>query len=205
MALPDGSAARAPVAEPRPAHPNWPRYSNLPFPAYRFVPGLNAHPRRDPRGHSFGQPAQPAPSWEPEEWRTLLPYLYGIDLYNHAFWWEAHEALESLWHAARRESPAAAFLQGIIHLAAANLNRHRGKTGGARRQRERALAQFARIPGPPARYMGVDLPGLIAAIQGMLSAEGDVEAPLIALEDIASGSRDIVNGRTTPKREVGRT
>ena len=26
-------------------------------------------------------------------------YLYAIDLYNYAYWWECHEVLEGLWRA----------------------------------------------------------------------------------------------------------
>ena len=32
-----------------------PRYTNLPLPAYRFVPGKAPHPTRDPDGHSYNK------------------------------------------------------------------------------------------------------------------------------------------------------
>ena len=44
------------MIEPHPPDPAWPRYSTRPFPSYRFVPGKSPHPRRDPHGHSYGQP-----------------------------------------------------------------------------------------------------------------------------------------------------
>src|ERR1035437_2234874 len=67
-----------------------------------YVPGVHAHPRRDPTGHSY-RPAPQLdrhPPWAPEEWRTLDDWLYGVDLFNRFYFWEAHEAWEGLWAAA---------------------------------------------------------------------------------------------------------
>jgi len=113
------------LREPQSSRPKWPRYSNLAFPPYRFVPGLNPHPRNHPQGHSYGQIDTEPPSWDPGAWRTLTPYLYGIDLYNFAYWWECHETLEGLWISAGRHTPHARFVQGLIQIAAANLQSHR--------------------------------------------------------------------------------
>ncbi|MFQ5661093.1 MAG: hypothetical protein ACE5GZ_11755 [Gammaproteobacteria bacterium] len=33
-----------------------PRYTNRPFPSYRYVPGKAPHPTRDPDGHSYNKP-----------------------------------------------------------------------------------------------------------------------------------------------------
>ena len=83
-------------------HPQ--RYSSLPFPSYRFVPGRAPHPTRDPDGHSFGKQPEPLPTFQAGEWRSCIPYLYGIDLFNHEYWWEAHESLEAVWVAAGRDT-----------------------------------------------------------------------------------------------------
>jgi hypothetical protein len=45
-------------------------------------------------------PSQYLPAFTPEDWRSCDLYLYGIDLFNHGYWWEAHEALEDVWLAA---------------------------------------------------------------------------------------------------------
>lgn len=142
------------MREPAPPDPTWPRYSRKPLPPYRFVPGRSPHPRRDPRGHSYGQ-AEPRP--EPvtaETWRQNEWYLYGIDLYNRAFWWECHEALEGLWRAADRDSPLARFLQGLIQVSAANLQRFMGNFETARGLAEEGLQ---RHEGLPPIYLGVDV------------------------------------------------
>src|SRR5207244_4035273 len=67
-----------------------------PFPPYAFVSPHRPHPRTDPRGHSFGAPETPAPPLNPAEWRRSRDYLHAIDLFNHGYYWEAHEAWEAL-------------------------------------------------------------------------------------------------------------
>ena len=105
--------------QPEPFDANWHRYCpQKPFPPYRHIPGVTPHPIRDPRGHSYGveevHDAEPLP---PEFWRQNEDYLYGVDLYNFAYWWEAHEAWEGLWHQA--EGTYRLFLQGLIQVSAA--------------------------------------------------------------------------------------
>ena len=140
--------------QPEAPSSSWPRYSKTPFPKYRFVPGRSPHPRRDPNGHSFGVPEPKPPPPDIAKWKENELYLHGIDLYNFAYWWECHEALEALWHAAGHESVTGQFLQGIIQVSAANLKRFMGLEKTAR---EMALAGLARHAGRPDPYMGVDL------------------------------------------------
>ncbi|MGH8654417.1 MAG: hypothetical protein ACREYE_20620 [Gammaproteobacteria bacterium] len=78
-------------AEPLPPEPSPRRYCARSFPAYRFVPGRNPHPLRDPKGHSYGASRAMATRFEPSQWRTSTDYLYGVDLFNYCYWWEAHE------------------------------------------------------------------------------------------------------------------
>ena len=81
------------------------------FPPYAFQPGKHPHPTRDPKGHSYtGEPEPPADYFEPEEWRDNEDYLFGVDLYNHGYLWEAHEAWESIWHPSKHDAEQADFL-----------------------------------------------------------------------------------------------
>ncbi len=153
----DSVFSKTAYGEPRPPHPDWPRYSNIHFPPYRYVPGLNPHPRKHPDGHSYGKPEERLPNWNPHEWRTLAPYLYGVDLYNYAYWWESHEILEGLWLAAGRTGVKARFLQGIIQTAAANLHRHMRKLESARHQVEKGIANLEAALSESPIYMGVDI------------------------------------------------
>ncbi len=110
--------------QPQPFDPNWHRYCpEIPFPPYRHVPGVTPHPIRDPLGHSYGIEEEhddtPLP---PEMWRENEAYLYGVDLYNLAYWWEAHETWEGLWHQA--EDTYRLFLQGLIQVSASLIKYH---------------------------------------------------------------------------------
>ncbi|HEX9751073.1 MAG TPA: DUF309 domain-containing protein [candidate division Zixibacteria bacterium] len=137
-----------------------PRYTTRLFPAYRFVPGQKPHPRRDPAGHSYGLP-EPQPDWAtlaPEKWRDCELYLYGIDLYNHGYWWECHEELEAIWHRVQSNHVQSEFLKGIIQIAAANLRRFmnsqvQSETPGA----SLATKALEHLEIVPATYMGVDV------------------------------------------------
>lgn len=169
-----------PIVEPSPPDPSWPRYSPLAFPRYRFVGGVNPHPRRSPEGHAFGTVEVPPPRVEPEHWRENAVYLYGIDLYNYAYWWECHEALEGLWHLTGHTGTEAQFLQGIIQVAAANLRRHVGSPAGAQRLGREAVDRLASVS--PSPYMGLDLPPFIAAVKAYHIAEASKSIPLIQLD-----------------------
>jgi predicted metal-dependent hydrolase len=121
------------------------------------VPGTNPHPRRDPGGHSYSKP-EPAPSAiQPEDWQRSEEYLYGIDLYNFAYWWECHEVFEGLWHAAGHNTKQGNFFQALIQLAAANLKRFLGNEPAARRLVRSGLARLLKVPPI---YMGLDVQAL---------------------------------------------
>jgi len=94
------------------------------FPSYRFVPGLHPHPRRDPAGHSYAAAATAARDWDPAAWASLRDWLWGVDLFNAFFFWEAHEAWEGLWLVKPRRSRPALLLQGLIQISASLLKIH---------------------------------------------------------------------------------
>jgi predicted metal-dependent hydrolase len=150
------------VTEPTPLDPNWPRYSSYPFPAYRFVPGQTPHPRRNPLGHSYAQ-REPCPKTFPAtQWHTSADYLYGIDLYNFAYWWESHEVFEGLWHAVGHNSEQGNFFQALIQLAAANLKGFSGNDQAAENLLRRGLIRLQKVPG---FYMGLDVAQLVEDLQ----------------------------------------
>ncbi len=168
------------IVEPSPPDPSWRRYSEGPLPPYRFVAGLNPHPRRDPKGHSYGTFEIRPPSVAPERWRENAVYLHGIDLYNFAYWWECHEALEGLWHLTGHEGTEAQFLQGIIQVAAANLKRHVGSKDGARRLGGEAVRRLASVGRPD--FMGLTLGPFIRAVNDYHVDENSAAIPLIRLD-----------------------
>src|SRR5215470_9912741 len=129
-----------------------PRYCpERPLPPYRYVPGLHPHPVRDPAGHSY----QAAPA------RTLIDWLFGVDLFNAFYFWEAHEAWEGLWAAKPRDSAPARMLQGLIQIAAALLKIHLGSLAGAAALSREGLDKLAAVAATVPTMLGLQLPDTI--------------------------------------------
>ena len=82
-----------------------------------------------------------------------------MDLYNFAYWWEAHESWEGLWHHA--EGDYRLFLQGLIQISAALIKHHMRmprpartlSTAGSDKLREVLL----NLKPSTETYMGIDL------------------------------------------------
>ncbi len=114
---------------------------DVPFPPYTYVPGRTPHPVSDPAGHMYGEEPEPAELFV-DDWQRCTTYLLGIDLFNHGYFWEAHEAWEALWHTAGRSGPIADFLKGLIKLAAAGVKSLEGSEIGRARHARRAAELF---------------------------------------------------------------
>ncbi|HKI30690.1 MAG TPA: DUF309 domain-containing protein [Gemmataceae bacterium] len=132
-----------------------------PLPSYAFVPGRSPHPISDPAGHSFGATPHLQPELDPARWTANRTYLYGIDLFNAGYYWEAHEVWESLWHGCGRSGRTADFLKGLIRLAAAGVKVREGRPSGAVSHARAAADLFRRTGAPGERYLGLPLGELI--------------------------------------------
>ena len=144
-----------------------------PWPRYAFVPGRGLpHPVTDPGGHSFGAQAVIA-SIDPARWRECVPYLWGTDLFNFGYYWEAHEAWEGIWRAYDRSETPALFLQGLIKLAAAGVKVREGVPQGVEGLASGAAEHFrevaARADGG-ATYCGLAVCELDTAARRIQSA-----------------------------------
>ncbi len=122
-----------------------PRYAVAALPPYSYVPGFAPHPVSDPRGHMSGQTHAAAAPLEPAHWRLSDAYLQAADLFNHGYYWEAHEAWESLWHAAGRHGAVATWLKALIKLAAAAVKAREGNPVGVERHARRSLELLAEL------------------------------------------------------------
>ncbi len=129
------------------------------LPPYSYVTGRYPHPTSDPLGHSFGHAPLSPPPIVPERYAESRAYLFGLDLFNHGYYWEAHETWEALWIAAGRSGTTADFLKGLIKLAAAGVKVREGRPDGVRRHaaRARELFQDVRAQANATRYLGFDL------------------------------------------------
>ena len=65
-------------------------------------------------------------------------FTWGCELFNHGYYWEAHEAWEGLWHVSERASPLRSLLKGLILLSAAGVKIREGKHAAAVRLAGRA-------------------------------------------------------------------
>ncbi len=111
-------------------------------------------------------------------WQTSDDYLYGIDLYNHAYWWECHEIFEGLWHAVGHDTEQGNFFQALIQFAAANLKRF---TGNHRAAGNLVTSGIIRLQKTPKFYMGIDVARLAEDFQQPIVGS-DFRAPLIRLQ-----------------------
>ena len=136
-----------------------------PFPPYSYVNGMFPHPIRDPAGHSFGVVPASCSMPDPNHWQDCRPYLYGLDLFNYGYYWEAHEVWEQIWHAAGRTGPIGSFIKGLIKLAAAGVKVREGRPDGVRSHARRAAELFSRVADQlrpeQSSYFGLSLPRLI--------------------------------------------
>ena len=137
------------------------RYSSSKFPPYRFIPGVHPHPTNSPEGHSFEDDEDEVDKWNSDLWSDNQNYLYGIDLYNYHFYWEAHEAWEGLWTVSVRNSSEHMFLQGLIKLGAALLKIRMAKLEiqdliGARNLAKSGMSLLSKVK--PTKFMGLEIP-----------------------------------------------
>jgi predicted metal-dependent hydrolase len=161
-----------------------PRYlPDEPFPPYAFVPGGRfPHPFSDPAGHSYNTPREHPAAPDLRNWRASRAFLRGVDLFNHGYYWEAHEAWEGLWHACGRRGVVADFLKGLIQLAAAGVKHREGVPQGVTTHARRAAElwrETARTLGTgPGRLLGLQIDELIGVAERVCQG-GWCDPPLL--------------------------
>ena len=107
------------------------------LPAYAFVPGGPwPHPNR---AEGVVRPTGTVAPISGRDWHRSARYLRGFRLFNAGYYWEAHEAWESLWHAHGRRGPTADLLKALIRFAASGVKvRERQPRGAIIHAREAA-------------------------------------------------------------------
>src|ERR1700674_1686762 len=96
---------------------------------------------------------------------TTLPnkaeFNRGLDLFNRAHFFDAHEVLEDVWRALPRDRPLRRHLQGMVQLAVAFHHQSKGNHVGARSVLERAVRN---ISGADSSFPDLDLDRLRAEL-----------------------------------------
>ena len=82
-------------------------------------------------------------------------------MFDHRYYWEAHEVWEAYWHRAE-DDRTCALLQGMIQLSAAFLKRHMGHQAAAARLMEQGLDRFVLNSSV---FHGMDMAASIEAIR----------------------------------------
>ncbi len=153
----------------------------LDFPPYTFVPGQSPHPISDPRGHRYGLPAGAPEALDPDAWRNCRGYLYGIDLFNAGFYWEAHEQWEALWLSAGRHGALADFLKALIKLAAAGVKRLEGRPGGVVSHAQRAADLLRPLAAGQSQLAGLRLAELLALAETIAQGAWPTGGPALTV------------------------
>ena len=149
------------VLHPIPPPPGTlPRRSRRALPPYRYVPGLMAHPFRHEGGHMYTDGTAPvhAPWDHRVDWSTDPTAMFAADLFDHRYFWEAHEAWEAMWHGCPRPSVDRDVLQSLIQTAAALLQTHIGAHRSAKMLLDRARDRMDQAG--VSHHRGIDLCGL---------------------------------------------
>ena len=158
------------------------RYSSVDFPPYRYVPGIHPHPTNSSEGHSYGEEDVDHNKWDSNLWKANEDYLFGIDLYNYHYYWEAHEAWEGLWIASVRNSSEHRFLQGLIKVGAALLKIRMAEYEiqdliGARNLARSGIDLLSKVGID--QFMGLEIPRFLESYQDFVNPIYDNQIPII--------------------------
>ena len=150
------------------------------FPPYAYLSGRFPHPVRDPAGHSYNHETAAPP--DPDGFR------WGLDLFDHGYYWEAHEAWEPLWRASEEQGSRRHILKGLIVLAAAGVKLRQRKHGAAARHGRRAVTYFRQAAAALDCYREPTL-GLAPAV---LAAQGELAATDSSRTAVSQSDPEIV-------------
>ena len=149
-----------------------PRYTEVPLPPYSYVPGHAPHPVSDPAGHMHGSHEPLPPALDPDQWAASEAYRLGVDLFNHGFYWEAHEAWEGLWRDPATQQLTSDWLKALIKLAAAAVKAREGNPRGVERHARRAMELVdvvaGQLPGDATHYCGLSIALVEAIARGLV-------------------------------------
>ncbi len=131
---------------------------DISLPSHPHVPGSGSAPDLVPLEHA--KDLTPAVT-QAAEWQENVPYLYGHDLLQAGYYWEAHEVWEAVWLATPANGPERLLLQALIQNANARLKSGMQRENAAARLHtqveELRIDLVARLGGQIETYMGVDI------------------------------------------------
>jgi len=150
---------------------------HLPLPSYRYIPGQG--PKDE---HRDDLPRVKVEDLPPERWTENQAYLYGMDLYHHEFFYEAHEVWEQLWHKVGHKTVQGQYLKALIQLAALRLKLLLKQPRPAERLRGSAQNGLNRVLESgqcdgEGLFMGIPIPKLLKEVKsGDIVLEPEIPA-----------------------------
>ena len=134
-----------------------------PYPSNAHVPGRTPRPLESPAFDA----AAAAPVYTVDRmWSQNTTYLYGIDLYNSGYFWEAHEVWEPVWMRSAGNSRERIVVQGLIQLSNACLKLLMERPEAAARLLVIAREKIIDAARPAPVMMGLELDPLSVQIAG---------------------------------------
>ncbi len=133
------------------------RLPDLALPGHAHVPGSGSKPDMAPLEAAK---ALVAPETSANAWQDNAAYLYGHDLLDAGFFWEAHEVWEAVWLNCPPNSAEKLMLRMLIQQANARLKLVMGRRKAAERlaaEVEALRSDLAGRLGAPGSFMGVDI------------------------------------------------
>ena len=132
------------------------------------MPGQGLHPDKDPQGSHIPKIPSSKTKFSAELWQESEKYLYAIDLFNHQYFWEAHEVLEGLWINIGRETPTGVFVQGIIQISAGLLKEIQSNHKGALRLANKGLLKLSSKSGV---FLGLRIDTFTEKVESFLAGK----------------------------------
>jgi hypothetical protein len=133
-------------------------------------------------------------------WREVPAFLYGIELYAHGYFWEAHEVWEPVWLATAPSSRERHLMAGLIQLANACLKLEMRRPRAAVRLLQASADELAECrPDAAHPLMGMGIRALGEALHNFSilvrehvgDGQGLIEArPALATSPAASTAAD---------------
>jgi len=112
-------------------------------------------------------------------WAENEDFLFGVDLFNAGYFWEAHTFWERLWALEQTAPEIRRLLQAIIQTAAACLKVREGQTAGARK-----LLARAGLESLDGQKLGIDFDALARGARQFVEGEGAGEPPHLFLATV---------------------
>lgn len=100
------------------------RYTEIPFPKTPYIPGKGVRFSVEPlfAPYDVGELSSDGAAHN-------VVFLYGVDLFNSGYYWEAHEAWEAVWHKEGNLSVKRT-IQGLIQITAGFVKAHQENQSG---------------------------------------------------------------------------